>query len=84
MSWLVLRKAIASSTLFGYSICVLVLCFSDMYFLFPDLELANEENSLKYFEGKDAYFTCFGTTRGNAGSNVSFTYTLEIPRSCDI
>ena len=38
--------------------------------LLADLEQANEENSLAYFEGMDAYFTCFGTTRANAGSNV--------------
>eukprot|EP00112_Aurelia_sp_Birch-Aquarium-sp1_P007199 Seg1784.3 transcript_id=Seg1784.3/GoldUCD/mRNA.D3Y31 product="Oxidoreductase HTATIP2" protein_id=Seg1784.3/GoldUCD/D3Y31 len=38
-----------------------------------DLEEANEENSLKYFEGMDAYLTCFGTTRAKAGGNANFT-----------
>ncbi|XP_065059988.1 oxidoreductase HTATIP2-like [Rhopilema esculentum] len=39
-----------------------------------DLEQANEENSLKYFEGIDAYFTCFGTTRASAGGNANFQH----------
>ena len=39
-----------------------------------DMEEANEENSLKYFEGMDAFVTCFGTTRANAGSNVRIYY----------
>ena len=41
------------------------------FVLVTDLEEANEENSLKYFEGMDAYLTCFGTTRAKAGGNVN-------------
>lgn len=55
---------------------VLKMVIKSIYFL-SDLEEANEENALKYFEGMDAYITCFGTTKANAGSNVSFCPILS-------
>eukprot|EP00794_Sanderia_malayensis_P009745 gene9745-10742_t len=33
---------------------------------------ANEENCLKYFEGKDVFLSCFGSTRHAAGGNENF------------
>ena len=36
------------------------------------MDEANEENTVKHFQGKDVFFSVFGTTKSAAGGNVGF------------